>query len=183
MKKAMLMCAVLISGSALADNLTASCEKCKTDLTGKFAAQCPDEAAQAKGASCGTKDNLNAMIKLFSSCGKKRVSAPSTDPSTQATTASKTPASTTSTSSSGLKPPTAAEKGGGVPCKALALDGTTVLFEDNDRTLACMSKLKEKVAASKCDGSSKQVEFLYSEQLSTGKWTKGSKLKALCPKK
>lgn len=148
------ICVLLGSSAAWADATTEGCEKFKKDLTGKFAAKCPDEKAEAEKNACKNKDDLNAIVKIFKICGDKMVKDAAAGGG-------------------------ATEK----KCRATLPDGTTIIAEETAaKTMECSNKLKAKVTADKCTGDTVKFEYLTQSEVA-GAWSKGSKATARCPKK
>jgi hypothetical protein len=113
---------------------TEACEKTKTWLV-KQTKHCADEAAAAGKVTCSAAE-MKTMQELLNTCTAKMGKAGKSD-----------------------KPPPAADPDK-EKCKALAEDGTTLLFEASDpKSSACSKKLKEEVIKSKCTEGVKKVKI------------------------
>jgi hypothetical protein len=170
MKKTWLMggLVALLAGPALAqDAMVQGCEKFKTDIA-KQKDACADENAAAAKITCKTKDDLNAALKLFQTCGKKATTAASSGKSSGASA---------STGSTGAKEGAAAREW---KCKAVdAADNTDIAEASAPKMMECSAALKEKVKAARCSTGTEKVEFL-NQTMVGSRWSKGAKASVAC---
>jgi hypothetical protein len=151
------------------DAIVQGCEKFKADIA-KQKDACSEENAAAAKISCKTKDDMNAALKLFQTCGKKSVAA--------ATSGGKTASSTTAS-----KDGAAAKDSGATKewkCKAVDVtDNKDIAEASAPKMMECMTALKEKVKAARCSAGAEKVEFL-NQSWVINRWSKGTKLSVTC---
>lgn len=153
MRSTILCCLLLAASTAHADSVNDGCENLRKKLQ-QFEADCPDENTEAKKIECKSKDDLNAMLKLFKTCGDKKVAKATSGKSDKQT-----------------------------KCRGVEVEGGAIIAEiAAPKLMECLTKVREKVAADKCGGTIQKYEFLTQTQVA-GSWTKGSKSTARCPKK
>ena len=165
------LAALSLAGPAYAqDAMVQGCEKFKVDIA-KQKAACPEENAAAAKITCKTKDDMNAALKLFQTCGQKAVAA--------ATSGSK--ASGGSASASGDSTAAGAGATKEWKCKAVEVADVTkdIAEATAPRMTDCMNALKEKVKAARCCAGAENVEFL-NQSWVINRWSKGTKISVAC---
>jgi hypothetical protein len=174
MKKTWLMggLAVILAGPSFAqDAMVEGCEKFKADIA-KQKEACAEENTAAAKITCKGKDELNAALRLFQTCGKKATAAATSGKSAGASTSA-------SAGSSGG----AAKEGAATrewKCKAVDIaDNKDIAEAAAPKMMECSAALKEKVKAARCSTGGDKVEYLNQTQVGS-RWTKGVKSAVAC---
>ena len=179
MKKTWLMggLAVILAGPSLAqDAMVQGCEKFKADIA-KQKDACAEENTAAAKITCKGKDDLNAALKLFQTCGKKATAAATSGKSAGASS------SASAGSSGGAAKEGSAKEGAATrewKCKAVDIaDNKDIAEAAAPKMMECSAALKEKVKAARCSTGGDKVDYLNQTQVGS-RWTKGVKSTVAC---
>jgi hypothetical protein len=151
---------LLLAAPTFAQDYAKSCEKFKADIA-KQKATCAEEDAAAAKLACKTKEDMNAALKLFQTCGNKAVAA-----------------ATAGAKSGGAAGSSSASKEW--RCKAVdPADHKDIAEAAAPKMTECTAALKEKVKAARCSAGGDKVEFL-NQSWVVNKWTPGTKATVAC---